>query len=139
MTYLFVFFPNCFGKKCYCFPTFKDLLPFYQHPVFDWECKGKGFFISTKFFFIFFEKTSEAFGLKINLFSEELTRFFGSGRQRYGFVYYQQILLLIFLQNFLPFILQNLQRTTRFFKRVAKIRAPCLLTNDFHQKYHPGF
>jgi hypothetical protein len=57
-------------------------LPFYQHPVFDWECKGKGFFISTKFFFIFFEKISEAFGLKIKVFSEELTRFFGSGRQR---------------------------------------------------------
>ena len=112
---------------------------FTSTPFFDWECKGKGFFISTKFFFIFFEKTSEAFGLKINLFSEELTRFFGSGRQRYGFVYYQQILLLIFLQNFLPFFLHNLQRTTRFFKRVAKIRAPCLPTNDFHQKYPPPF
>jgi hypothetical protein len=57
-------------------------LPFYQHPVFDWECKGKGFFISTKFFFKFLGNFSELFGLIINLFSEELTRFFGSGRQR---------------------------------------------------------
>ncbi|MBE2229124.1 MAG: hypothetical protein IAE96_00605 [Chitinophagaceae bacterium] len=47
-------------------------MPFYQHPVFDWECKGKGFYIPAKFFFIFFEKISEAFGVKIKRFEELL-------------------------------------------------------------------
>ena len=36
--------------KCYCFPTFKDLLAVYCHPVFKWECKGKGLLVITKIF-----------------------------------------------------------------------------------------
>lgn len=67
---------------CYCFPTFKDLLASYRHPVFERECKGKGHFISTKFFFIYFQKKSDPFGVKINLFCEELFPLFKGGRQR---------------------------------------------------------
>jgi len=64
------------------FPNFQRSFGFTSHPFFERECKGKGHFISTKFFFIYFSKKSESFGVKINLFCEELTLFFKGGRQR---------------------------------------------------------
>jgi hypothetical protein len=41
-------------------------------PLFLTECKGKGRFISTKFSGIYFSIKFEYFGVKINLFCEEL-------------------------------------------------------------------
>ena len=44
------------GIKCYCFPTFKDLLAFYCHPFFQRECKGKGRVFTIKIYFLLFSK-----------------------------------------------------------------------------------
>ena len=61
------------GTKCYCFPTFKDLFPRFArddkqissvviYPFFERECKGKGLYIPTKYFDIYFEKKSNLLG-----------------------------------------------------------------------------
>jgi len=64
------------------FPNFQRSSGFTSLPFFKRECKGKSPFISTKFFFIYFSIKLESFGMKINLFWEELLPFFQSGRQR---------------------------------------------------------
>ena len=46
--------PMAIGIKCYCFPTFKDLLAVSCHPFFQRECKGKGRTITIKIYFEIF-------------------------------------------------------------------------------------
>jgi hypothetical protein len=57
------------------FPNFQRSFGFTSHPFFERECKGKGRFISTKFFSIYFSKNTDHFGMKIKLFCEELLPF----------------------------------------------------------------
>jgi hypothetical protein len=72
------------------FPNFQRSFGRYQPPFFETECKGKGPFISTKFFSTYFPINPDSFGVKINLFCEELPTIFSGGGQRYGFINYQQ-------------------------------------------------
>jgi len=78
----FVFFIPIARNKMLLFPNFQRSFGFTSHRFFQTECKGKGLYISTKFFFIYFSKKSEFFGVKINLLCEELSSFFKCGRQR---------------------------------------------------------
>ena len=59
------------------FPNFQRSFGFTNHPFFKRECKGKGLFISTKFFLIYFAIKSEALGVIINLFCKNWLPFFG--------------------------------------------------------------
>jgi hypothetical protein len=75
--------------KCYCFPTFKDLLAVSDHPirtqptgVIFTGVQRYGPFYFYQIFLPVFRKLLESFGMKINLFSEELTPVFWGGRQR---------------------------------------------------------
>jgi hypothetical protein len=75
LTYL-LFYSEMNRNKVLLFPNFQRSFCFTKHPFFERECKGKSRIISTKFFAIYFSIKFEFFGVKINLFCEELASFF---------------------------------------------------------------
>ena len=72
----FFVLPQLYWDKVLLFSNFQRSFWLYQPPVFLTECKGKGLFISTKFFAAYFSIKNESFRMKINLFCEELSLFF---------------------------------------------------------------
>ena len=100
--------------KVLLLPNFQRSSGFLSPPRFKRECKGKGLFISTKFFSAFFLKKSELNGVKINLFYEELFVFFWDGRQRYNIFNYQPILIISFIHIRLIFAAVTFREHIRF-------------------------
>ena len=70
------FIPMAIGIKCYCFPTFKDLLAIKCHP-FYWECKGNGRSIYHQKYLAVFSSLCCEFQLVL----QELLQFFSEDRK----------------------------------------------------------
>ena len=100
LTYLMC--PVSKNKTCCCFQTFKDLLAFLLLPFFNWECKCRGFFISTKFIIPVCNFCEQK---RIEKSSEISTKYFKnyplffSGLQRYKYIDCQPIFFHSFITN----------------------------------------